>query len=91
MVVIVCYDVSDDRRRTRLYKTLEGFGQAVQRSVFECDLSPQEYQRLKQRVQRLLRPAEDRLRFYVMCEGCVRRIESLGGPAVERRPGYYVV
>ncbi len=36
---IVTYDISDDSRRTAVYKTLRGFGDHLQYSVFRCDLS----------------------------------------------------
>ena len=35
---IVTYDISDDRRRTAVYKLLRGFGDHLQYSVFRCDL-----------------------------------------------------
>jgi CRISPR-associated protein Cas2 len=39
---IVSYDITSDRRRTFVYKTLRGFGDHIQYSVFRCDLSPRE-------------------------------------------------
>lgn len=38
MLVVVSYDVREDRRRTRLAHTLKDFGERVQLSVFECRL-----------------------------------------------------
>ena len=35
---IVTYDITDDRRRTAVYKCLRGFGDHLQYSVFRCDL-----------------------------------------------------
>ncbi|MEW6140284.1 MAG: CRISPR-associated endonuclease Cas2, partial [Thermodesulfobacteriota bacterium] len=34
--VVVCYDVVDDRTRTRLAKLMQNYGNRVQKSVFEC-------------------------------------------------------
>lgn len=39
---IVTYDISDDRRRDAVYKTMRGFGDHLQFSVFRCDLSDRE-------------------------------------------------
>jgi CRISPR-associated protein Cas2 len=39
---LVSYDVVEDRRRTRVYKAMRGFGNHVQFSVFVCDLSDKE-------------------------------------------------
>ena len=47
MLYLIAYDISIDARRTKLAELLEGFGQRVQRSVFECDLNEREYQGLE--------------------------------------------
>lgn len=39
---IVTYDITDDRRREAVYKTMRGFGDHLQFSVFRCDLSERE-------------------------------------------------
>jgi CRISPR-associated protein Cas2 len=36
----VAYDVSDDRERRRVDRVLSGFGFRIQKSVFECRLTP---------------------------------------------------
>lgn len=36
---LVTYDISDDDRRTQVYKTLRGYGDHLQYSVFRCDLT----------------------------------------------------
>lgn len=35
---VVVYDISDNRERRRVDKCLKGFGQRIQKSVFECRL-----------------------------------------------------
>ncbi len=41
-VYLVCYDISDDGRLRRVYKTMRGFGDHLQLSVFRCELSAKE-------------------------------------------------
>lgn len=41
-VYLVCYDVCDDKRLRKVYKTMRGFGDHLQLSVFRCELSPRE-------------------------------------------------
>lgn len=41
-VYLVCYDISDDRRLRQVYKTMRGFGDHLQLSVFRCELSSRE-------------------------------------------------
>lgn len=51
MLVLVVYDIADDRRRTGLSDFLEGYGRRVQESVFECFLSLNEMQKLHHKDQ----------------------------------------
>lgn len=39
---IVTYDITDDERRNNVFKTLRGYGDHLQYSVFRCDLSASE-------------------------------------------------
>ena len=39
---IVTYDVCDDKRLRRVFKTLRGYGDHLQYSVFRCELSDKE-------------------------------------------------
>ncbi|NLE66716.1 MAG: CRISPR-associated endonuclease Cas2 [Lentisphaerae bacterium] len=47
---IVSYDVTDDKRRTRVYKALLGYGDRVQYSVFCCQLNPRERVQMETRL-----------------------------------------
>ena len=69
MIVVATYDVPDKGRRFRLHKLLTGYGIPVQRSVFECDISPRQLDALSERVKRLLEDDDD-LRLYSLCERC---------------------
>ena len=86
----VCYDIPDDRRRTRMSNILKGYGTRVQRSVFECDISPKHFQRMKERLGKLLTP-EDGLRYYILCAECVPKIQVAAGLPVTQSQLYYVV
>ncbi|MCI0387983.1 MAG: CRISPR-associated endonuclease Cas2 [Acidobacteria bacterium] len=39
---IVSYDISDQKRLRRVHRTMKGYGEPLQYSVFRCDLSPSE-------------------------------------------------
>jgi len=66
MFYLICYDIANDRRRDRVSRLLEGYGMRVQKSVFECVLTPDQFELLQKRLQtkRYLNPNEDQLRFY---------------------------
>lgn len=74
--VLVVYDISNDKRRTKLHNLLLDFGTPVQYSVFECRLIEKDIKKLKTAVRRLIRPRKDNLRFYYLCADCVDRMES---------------
>jgi CRISPR-associated protein Cas2 len=40
---VISYDIPDDKRRKKIADLLEGYGQRVQYSVFECQLNREKY------------------------------------------------
>lgn len=74
MLVVVAYDIADDRRRNRVASELENFGQRVQYSVFECHLTQAQLKMLQGRLASLIVEAEDRVRYYTLCERDMGRI-----------------
>jgi len=56
---IVCYDISDPKRLSRTFKTMKGFGDPLQKSVFTCDLSPTERVMLVSRLSEIMNMKED--------------------------------
>ncbi len=83
--VVVAYDIPDDRRRTRLARLLSGYGERVQRSVFECELRESEYEELLERLRRVWREG-DSIRVYRLTREGARRIVIFGGPGLVETP-----
>ena len=54
---VIVYDISSDKRRVKLHNKLEDYGSPIQYSVFECLLTPKEYEKLKAEVKKITRPA----------------------------------
>ena len=92
MLYLISYDIGEQKRRTKVAKLLEGFGQRVLESVFECDLEPQAYGELLRRLGRRVQPEEgDRLRIYRLCGGCAAQVAIIGaGPPVEHSLDVYI-
>ncbi len=80
--VVVVYDISNDRRRTKLHNVLLDFGTPVQYSVFECLLDKEGLERMKKAVMKVIRPRLDQVRFYYLCQTCVGRTEITSGVEV---------
>jgi CRISPR-associated protein Cas2 len=89
--VVVSYDSPNDRRRTKVMKTLEGYGHRVQFSVFECELRPADLEKLKARLKILIQPEEDDIRFYDLCESCQGKVAMLGRAKMYRQRSSVVV
>ena len=83
MYVVVCYDISDNRRRTRLHELLLGYGNPVQKSVFECQLTQRQLQRLRARAKGYARKQGESIRYYLMCGRCQERTQLDGTPLLE--------
>jgi CRISPR-associated protein Cas2 len=91
MLIVVSYDVPEDRRRTGLANDLKDFGARVQYSVFECVLSHDQLEALRKRLLRRLDLAEDRLRIYALCEECRAKVEVHGSGERTEDPEVYVL
>lgn len=77
-LVVVAYDIRDDRRRNRVHAILRDFGLWMQYSVFECRLTPAQLVRLHHRLRREVDPNEDRVFFYLLCGSCLERVKRIG-------------
>jgi len=75
---VVAYDISSDRRRTKVHRILSGFGQWTQFSLFECYLTEKEHLTLQAKLDKVLDEAQDRVRFYSLCEACLKKVETVG-------------
>ncbi|BBM64577.1 hypothetical protein VA249_12230 [Vibrio alfacsensis] len=83
MLVLVCFDIEDDKTRRQVGHLLGGYGDRVQRSVFEVLFkNPQECEKVFDELIALLNNGDD-LRFYPLCKRCadkaVGTIEDPGG------------
>ena len=89
MLVLVTYDVNTleqggKRRLRRVAKACEDFGQRVQFSVFEIEVDPAQWTKLKARLESIIAPEHDSLRYYYLGANWERRIEHVGAkPALD--------
>ncbi len=60
---IVCYDISDDYRRTKVLKYMQGQGEHLQFSVFECQFAPTDLARCRHRLSELIHHRDDQVLF----------------------------
>jgi CRISPR-associated protein Cas2 len=91
MLVVVVYDITDDKRRLKLSNFLEGYGRRVQESVFECFLSLVEMRELHEKVLKLVKLPDDNVRFYWLSRDAVSRVLTIGSSLPEEPPEAYII
>lgn len=81
---LISYDISDNKRRRRLSKGLEGIGCRVQESVFETYMSLAEIMRIVEGLRHNIVPLEgDSLRVYRVCASCSQFFIKIGGKKID--------
>ncbi|WP_293833514.1 CRISPR-associated endonuclease Cas2 [uncultured Phascolarctobacterium sp.] len=65
-IVLMIYDIVDNKRRNRMVKCLEAYGVRVQKSAFEALLTRRQYDKMLGESSLLIDEAVDSLRVYVL-------------------------
>lgn len=76
---VIAYDIPDTKRRNKISATLEKFGTRVNYSVFELQIESKALlSQLENELLKVLKPKEDSLRVYHLCQKCVEKSWCLG-------------
>lgn len=86
MMVLITYDVSfsseyGKTRLRRIAKICQDYGTRVQYSVFECDIDPAQWVRLKAELLATYDEEVDSLRFYILGKSWRSKVEHHGAKA----------
>ena len=87
---VVAYDISDDKRRTKIHKILKGFGQWTEFSLFECFLTRKELLQMRAKLDKYLDSRTDKVRIYLICDACMTKIETIGIPEPKEETSYLI-
>ncbi|MGI0132970.1 MAG: CRISPR-associated endonuclease Cas2 [Thermoplasmata archaeon] len=90
-VFLVTYDIMDPKRWSKVHRTMKGFGEPLQYSVFACDLADAQRVLMVAALERLIKADTDRVIIVNLgpAEGnAADRVTFLGrqGPLPERGP-----
>ena len=89
---VIAYDIPSDKRRIKIARALEGHGERVQYSVFECQLTRKQFTALWKELGELAQTKEDSLRAYRLCPTCAGWIKTVGQAVrVEEVPEVFIV
>jgi len=91
MQIIIAYDIPENKRRERLRKALLRFGNPVQKSVFECDLSQRHIETMERTIRDIISKKEDNVRYYRICKSCAERVQFFGGKPIAKTEIAYVI
>jgi len=90
--IVASYDISDPKRLTKVARAMKGYGERVLKSVFECNLERNRFNEMKERIDEIIEPVEDSIRYYILCEKCIKGLEHSGkGEAFQEDEEYWVV
>lgn len=93
-VWIVTYDISDPKRWRQVYRTMRGFGDHVQLSVFSCDLTPAQHIKMIAALEEAIDRDADQIVLIDLGPSHaqpIRHVETLGRPLTVRDRGPIVL
>lgn len=83
MLILVTYDVNQAygngaKRLRKVAKICTNYGLRVQKSVFECNVTPMEYAKLKIELKRIIDDSVDNIRLYNLGNNYTNKVDHLG-------------
>ena len=78
MMVMLSYDITDNRTRSKFHRFLKEFGLNSQKSVFECLLDQEGITRIISFAKRIIDPKTDSVRIYRICSRCCNKVVLSG-------------
>ncbi len=60
---LVCYDIANDLRLRKVHKTMRGFGDHLQYSIFECQFTPTDLTRCRHSLGKIIHHKQDQVLF----------------------------
>lgn len=90
---IVAYDISDQRRWRAVFKTMNGYGEWLQLSIFQCRLSRKRHEQLKSALDEIIDHSEDHVIMMDLgvADSVKPRVQSLGKDFAPVEKGAVVV
>lgn len=82
-IVLVIYDIVDNKRRNKMVASLEKYGLRVQKSAFEAYITKKQYEKMEREITKLIDTEEDSLRIYFLANHTSVRSWGVGDKHVE--------
>jgi CRISPR-associated protein Cas2 len=96
MMVLITYDVNvtttaGKKRLRQVAKQCQNYGQRVQNSVFECLVDPTQFAALKHKLEKIIDPDTDSLRYYFLGANWRKRVEHIGNKETYDPEGILII
>lgn len=72
-IYMIAYDITSNKRRRRISKLLEANGLRMNKSVFECMLSPFSFNKLMNEILLIKDLKKDSVLAYPICRNCYEK------------------
>ena len=81
MRYIICYDISEQKLRSRVAKYLESFAHRMQYSVFTCESSEKRMEAVRKKLLEIVHDADTPLLMIApFCQVCAAKVWRFGEP-----------
>lgn len=92
MNMLVAYDIADPKRLQRIAKVMKDYGQRVQKSIFEVEVTPRQFSVMKWRTEAEMVPSEDGVKYFPLCGRCCDTVITYGrNMRIEEQGSYLIV
>ncbi len=90
---IICYDIEDNKERTRIYKCLLRYGKPIQKSVFEVNFPERKRHLEQQMIEQLGTIASEyaNIRFYNITKKGRENSWSMDDSPLLKTPGAIII
>ena len=90
--MIVAYDIADPKRLSKVAKVIMDYGIRVQKSIFQVDSSNNLFLEMKSRIEDIIEPFADGVKYFPLCEKCAGKVEIIGqGIFIDPDEEFYVL
>ncbi|MEM3489016.1 MAG: CRISPR-associated endonuclease Cas2 [Nitrososphaerota archaeon] len=72
---LICYDVREEKRLRKTAKIMEGYGKRIQYSIFYCNISTRNLEKLRYELGKILEK-EDDLLVIPLCKSCSIKLRT---------------
>jgi len=92
MNMIVAYDIADPKRLNKVAKVIKDYGLRVQKSIFEVSVDHRLIAEMKARIEDIIEPSADGVKYFPLCEKCAGTVEIIGqGIFIDPDEEFYVL